>query len=186
MKITETEFPGLLIIEPKVFSDSRGYFFESFREDILQQFNAKYNWIQENESMSNYGVIRGLHYQLNPFSQAKLVRVIAGEVLDAVMDVRRGSPTFGKKFEIILSGENKKQLLMPEGFAHGFSVLQDGTIFSYKCNNLYNKDSERGINLLDTSLAINWQIETSKAIISDQDKMNPNFIDADYNFEFQC
>jgi dTDP-4-dehydrorhamnose 3,5-epimerase len=185
MKITETEFPGLLIIEPKVFSDSRGYFFESFREDILQQFNAKYNWIQENESVSNFGVIRGLHYQLNPFSQAKLVRVIVGEVLDVVMDVRRGSPTFGKKFEIILSGENKKQLLIPEGFAHGFSVLQDGTIFSYKCNNLYNKDSERGINLLDTSLAINWQIETSKAIISDKDKMNPNFINADYNFEFQ-
>jgi dTDP-4-dehydrorhamnose 3,5-epimerase len=175
----------LLIIEPKVFSDSRGYFFESFREDILQQFNAKYNWIQENESVSNFGVIRGLHYQLNPFSQAKLVRVIVGEVLDVVMDVRRGSPTFGKKFEIILSGENKKQLLIPEGFAHGFSVLQDGTIFSYKCNNLYNKDSERGINLLDTSLAINWQIETSKAIISDKDKMNPNFINADYNFEFQ-
>ena len=185
MKITETEFPGLLIIEPKVFSDSRGYFFESFREDILQQFNAKYNWIQENESMSNYGVIRGLHYQLNPFSQAKLVRVIAGEVLDVVIDVRRDSPAFGKKFEIILSGENKKQLLIPKGFAHGFSVLQDGTIFSYKCNNLYNKDSERGINLLDTSLAINWQIETSKAIISDKDKMNPNFINADYNFEFQ-
>jgi dTDP-4-dehydrorhamnose 3,5-epimerase len=185
MKITETDFPGLLIIEPKVFADSRGYFFESFREDILQQFNAKYNWIQENESVSNFGVIRGLHYQLNPFSQAKLVRVIVGEVLDVVMDVRRGSPTFGKKFEIILSGENKKQLLIPEGFAHGFSVLQDGTIFSYKCNNLYNKDSERGINLLDTSLAINWQIETNKAIISDKDKMNPNFINADYNFEFQ-
>jgi dTDP-4-dehydrorhamnose 3,5-epimerase len=184
MKITETDFPGLLIIEPKVFADSRGYFFESFREDILQQFNAKYNWIQENESMSNYGVIRGLHYQLNPFSQAKLVRVIAGEVLDVVMDIRRGSPTFGKKFEIILSGENKKQLLIPEGFAHGFSVLKDATIFSYKCNNVYNKESERGINLLDKALSIDWQVDSSKSIISDKDRQNPDFINADYNFEF--
>ncbi len=185
MKINETEFPGLIIIEPKVFTDSRGYFLESFRKDILLQYKATYDWIQENESMSNFGVIRGLHYQLNPYSQAKLVRVIVGEVLDVVVDIRKGSPTFGKKFEVLLSGENKKQLLIPEGFAHGFSVLKDGTIFSYKCNNTYNKESERGINLLDPSLGIDWQIKADQSIISDKDKLNPNFSDADYNFEFR-
>jgi dTDP-4-dehydrorhamnose 3,5-epimerase len=184
MNIIKTELPGLLILEPKVFADSRGYFLESFNSRVFEQNNLQYQWLQDNESMSNYGVVRGLHYQLNPFAQAKLVRVIVGEVLDVVVDIRKGSPTFGKKIEVLLSAENKRQLLIPRGFAHGFSVLKDGTIFSYKCDNVYNKESESGINIFDETLNIDWRIPKEKAIVSEKDKMSPPFSEANNNFEF--
>lgn len=184
MNIIKTEIPGLLVIEPKVFADSRGYFFETYNSNVFEQHGLNYQWLQDNESMSNYGVLRGLHYQLNPYSQAKLVRVIAGEVLDVVVDIRKESPTFGKKFEIILSSENKRQLLIPRGFAHGFSVLKDGTVFSYKCDNIYNKESERGINIFDETLQIDWRIPKDKAIVSDKDNSSPSFSAAEMNFEF--
>lgn len=184
MTILETNFPGLLIIEPTVFADSRGYFFESFNQKHFDVKGLKYDWLQENESMSNKGVVRGLHYQLAPFAQTKLVRVVAGAVVDAVVDIRKGSPTFGQKFEILLSAENKKQLLIPKGFAHGFSVLEDQTVFSYKCDAFYQKESERGINPFDSSLNIVWQIAQDGAIVSEKDIASPLFDDAEYNFQF--
>jgi dTDP-4-dehydrorhamnose 3,5-epimerase len=184
MNIIKTDFPGLMIIEPKVFADSRGYFFESYSLSSFENNGLAYNWVQDNESKSNFGVVRGLHYQLNPFSQAKLVRVIAGEVLDVVVDIRKGSPTFGQKFEIILSAENKRQLLIPRGFAHGFSVLKDGTIFSYKCDNVYNKESEGGIHVFDETLAIDWRIPKESAIVSEKDIASPQIANAKNNFEF--
>lgn len=184
MKIIETEFPDLFVIEPTVFADNRGYFFEAYSQAKLEERGLFYQWVQDNESMSNRGVVRGLHYQLNPFAQAKLVRVIAGEVIDAVVDIRQGSPTFGRKFEIKLSGENKLQLLIPRGFAHGFSVLRDNTIFSYKCDNLYNKQSEGGIMPFDPTIGINWGFSYNEAILSEKDKQNPALEAAIINFEY--
>ncbi len=184
MTIIETKFPGLLIIEPTVFADSRGYFFESFNQKHFDAKGLKYEWVQENESMSNKGVVRGLHYQLVPFAQTKLVRVVAGVVIDVVVDIRKGSPTFGQKFEILLSAENKKQLLIPRGFAHGFSVLEDHSVFSYKCDAFYQKESERGINPFEPYLNIDWQIAKENAIVSDKDLASPLFVDADYNFQY--
>lgn len=185
MKIIATGIPDLYVIEPTVFADNRGYFFETYSQKKLAETGLDYKWVQDNESMSNRGVVRGLHYQLNPFSQAKLVRVIAGEVIDVVVDIRKGSPTFGKKYEITLNAKNKLQLLIPRGFAHGFSVVKDETIFSYKCDNLYNKASEAGIDLFDPSLAINWGFIKEEAILSDKDKQNPRLENAIINFEYQ-
>ncbi len=184
MKIIDTEFLGLYVIEPIVFADNRGYFFEAYSQAKLQEKGLNYQWVQDNESMSNRGVVRGLHYQLNPFAQAKLVRVIAGEVIDTVVDIRKGSSTFGKKFEIKLSAENKLQLLIPRGFAHGFSVLKDNTIFSYKCDNLYHKASENGINPFDPALDVNWGFPYNEAILSEKDKQNPALANAIINFEY--
>lgn len=185
MKVITTEIPDLYVIEPTVIADNRGYFFETYSHTKLIEKGLVYQWVQDNESMSNYGVVRGLHYQLNPYAQAKLVRVITGEVVDVVVDIREGSPTFGKKFEINLSAENKLQLLIPRGFAHGFSVLQDGTIFSYKCDNYYNKELERGINPFDPVLNIDWKIMQNKAILSEKDKLNPTLADATTNIQYQ-
>ncbi len=184
MTIIETNFPGLLILEPTVFADSRGYFFESYNQKHFDAKGIKYEWLQENESMSNKGVVRGLHYQLTPFAQTKLVRVVAGAVVDVVVDIRKGSPTFSQKFEILLSAVNKKQLLIPQGFAHGFSVLEDHSVFSYKCDAFYHKESERGINPFDSSFNIDWQIAKEDAIVSDKDIASPVFADADFNFQF--
>jgi dTDP-4-dehydrorhamnose 3,5-epimerase len=141
-------------------------------------------FIQDNESMSNRGVIRGLHYQIEPYSQAKLVRVIQGMVFDVALDLRKNSPSFGKWFGVVLSGENKKQFYIPKGFAHGFSVLKDETIFAYKCDNIYNPESERGIKYNDPSLEIDWMIKPEEAIISEKDLNNPTIADAEYNFSF--
>ncbi len=140
--------------------------------------------MQDNESCSSKGVLRGLHYQLNPFAQAKLVRVIAGEVLDVVVDIRQGSPTYGKSFSVLLSGENKKQLFIPHGFAHGFAVLQDNTIFAYKCDNFYSKESEGGISYNDPALGIDWDIDLNTAIVSDKDKVLPPLASCVNNFVF--
>ena len=185
MPFIETGLPGLKIFEPRTFGDHRGYFLESFNENTFKEAGIDVRFVQDNESKSTYGVVRGLHYQLNPFAQAKLVRVIIGQVLDVVVDVRKGSPTYGQKYEIILSGENKKQLFIPRGFAHGFSVLEDNTIFSYKCDNFYNKESEGGILFTDPSLGIDWQVPADKMLVSDKDFHNPVLKDSINNFEFK-
>jgi dTDP-4-dehydrorhamnose 3,5-epimerase len=182
MKILETPIKDLYIIEPRVFKDERGYFFESYNKKKFEEAGLQYDFVQDNQSKSQYGVIRGLHYQLAPFAQAKLVRVLEGKVLDVVVDIRKNSPTFGKTFSIELSADNFRQLLVPRGFAHGFSVLSETAIFAYKCDNIYNKSAERGILYNDTQLNINWKIPINKAIISEKDKINPVFADAEINF----
>ncbi|HPB12951.1 MAG: dTDP-4-dehydrorhamnose 3,5-epimerase [Bacteroidales bacterium] len=182
MKITETGFEGLYIIQPKVFSDSRGYFFESFKLETFLMSGIPFNPVQDNESRSVKGVIRGLHYQLNPFAQAKLIRVVVGKIYDVAVDLRRNSKTFGKWFGVILDSENKTQLFIPKGFAHGFSVLSDIAVIQYKCDNLYNPQYERGISLDDPDLAINWRIEGIEPVISPKDQKQPFFREAEMNF----
>lgn len=184
MELIKTKIPGLVIIEPKVFGDHRGYFIETYRESLYKEAGIKGQLIQDNESMSNRGVIRGLHYQIEPFAQAKLVRVIRGKVLDVALDLRKGSPTFGQWHSVELSGENKKQFYIPRGFAHGFSVLEDETIFAYKCDEVYHPESERGISFNDPELGIDWKILPEEAIISEKDHHNPALAKADYNFIF--
>ncbi|MCL3780469.1 dTDP-4-dehydrorhamnose 3,5-epimerase [Prolixibacteraceae bacterium JC049] len=184
MKVIETEIPGLLIIEPKVFGDNRGYFFENYNEKAFIAAGIQNKFVQDNESSSTYGVVRGLHYQMAPYGQAKLVRVISGTVYDVAVDLRKDSPTFGKWFGVELSGENKKQFFIPRGFAHGFSVLSEHAVFSYKCDNFYTPDAERGIAFDDPSLNIDWKVEPGKEIISEKDKLNPLFKDAEMNFKF--
>ncbi len=184
MEIIKTDIPDLLILKPNVFKDERGYFFESFNKAVFDKNGLNYDFIQDNESKSSRGVIRGLHYQLAPYAQAKLVRVISGKVLDVAVDLRKGSHTFGQWHAVELSAENKLQFLVPRGFAHGFAVLEDNTIFSYKCDNLYNKKAERGINFNDKKLNINWGLDIEKAIISAKDKTNPYFDDAEMNFVY--
>ena len=184
MKITETFIPGLLVIDPLVFSDERGCFFESYNK--TEYFNNGFDteFVQDNESKSVKGVVRGLHYQLAPFAQSKLVRVVHGKVFDIALDLRKGSPTYAKWFGIMLSGTNKKQLFIPRGFAHGFSVLSKTAIFSYKCDNIYNKECERSINCNDPYLKIDWKINPSQQIISEKDKQAPVFKNAEMNFIF--
>jgi len=184
MNFIKTGLRGLLVFEPKVFEDSRGYFFESFNQKIFQQQGIDCNFIQDNQSSSLYGVIRGLHYQLNPHAQTKLVRVFSGEILDVVVDIRRGSPTFGKQYSIRLSAENKKQLFIPAGFAHGFSVLSNHAEVFYKCDALYNKEAEAGILFNDAELKIDWQIPAGKEIISEKDSKLSTFADHKSNFIF--
>jgi dTDP-4-dehydrorhamnose 3,5-epimerase len=172
MNINTTPIEGLLIIEPKVFEDERGYFFESFSS---KKFNDKINFVQDNESMSNKGVIRGLHFQAPPFAQDKLVRVIKGEVLDVAVDLRKNSPTYGKHFSVLLSGKNKKQFFIPKGFAHGFSVLEDDTIFAYKVTEFYHPETEQSILFDDTTLNIDWKI--SDTLVSKKDRKGVAFND---------
>lgn len=184
MKFIKTEIPGLVVIEPSVFEDDRGYFFETFHRDKYIDAGIKKPFIQDNESKSVRGVVRGLHYQLGEFAQAKLVRVVQGKVYDVVVDLRKGSPTFGEWFGIELSDTNKKQLFVPRGFAHGFSVLSETAIFTYKCDNLYNKDSERSINPFDKKLNIDWKLDDSEQIVSEKDKQALLFENAEMNFIF--
>lgn len=185
MQIKKTLFPGLVIIEPQVFEDSRGYFFESYHKSRYAKHGVSKNFIQDNESKSAYGVIRGLHYQLEPFAQAKLVRVIEGKVFDVAVDLRENSPTFGKWFGTELSSKNKKQLFIPRGFAHGFSVLSKTAIFAYKCDNIYNREAERVINLADPQLNIDWKLHESKRIISEKDLNAPLFNKAEKKFVYR-
>ncbi len=182
MKITETGFGGLLIIEPVVHSDSRGYFMESYKKEAFKDAGISFIPIQDNESKSARGVIRGLHYQLKPFDQAKLIRVIQGKIMDVALDLRTKSETYGEWFGIELDSENKKQFFIPKGFAHGFSVLSDYAVILYKCDNLYNRNYERGIALNDPALKIDWKTDLSIAIISEKDLKNPYFSDAENNF----
>lgn len=178
MKIISTPLKDLYILEPKVFGDQRGYFMESFRAEEFDNELFGTCFIQDNESKSNYGVIRGLHYQMPPFSQAKLVRVIQGEILDVAVDMRRSSPTFGKHFSLELSSENKLQLFIPKGFAHGFSVLSNEAVVLYKCDNYYAPESEAGVLWSDPQLAVDWKIPAGSTIISEKDSKNPYFADA--------
>lgn len=182
MKITETGFEGLYIIQPKVFSDSRGYFFESFKLETFLMSGIPFNPVQDNESRSVYGVIRGLHYQLNPFAQAKLIRVVVGKIYDVAVDLRKNSLTFGKWYGVELDSENKTQFFIPKGFAHGFSVLSDIAVIQYKCDNLYQPQYEKGISVKDPDLAIDWLIENIEPVISNKDQNQPCFRDAEMNF----
>ena len=181
MNITETGIKDLLIIEPKIFDDPRGYFFESYNQNKFKEFQLNFDFIQDNQSKSSYGVVRGLHYQLEPYAQTKLIRVLQGKILDVAVDIRKGSPTYGKHFPIELSEDNKKQLLVPKGFAHGFSVLSEKAVVLYKCDNIYKPEAERGILYNDPDLIIDWKI--NDAIISKKDQYNPLLKDAENNFE---
>lgn len=182
MTVTDTFIKDLKVIEPKVFGDQRGYFFETWKKSDFEAAGINFVPVQQNESSSTYGVVRGLHFQLNPYSQAKLVRCVVGKVLDVAVDVRKGSPTFGKYFSVELSEENKRQFLIPRGFAHGFSVLSDYAVFSYLCDNVYNKESEGGIIFNDPELGIDWKIPQDKMILSDKDTKHPTLKNAILNF----
>lgn len=169
MEVVNTDIKGVVILEPRVFGDERGYFFESFSQ---KEFNTKISetvFVQDNESMSGYGVLRGLHYQLPPYTQAKLVRVVKGKVLDVVVDLRKDSATFGKHVAVELSEENKRQFFVPRGFAHGFVVLSDSAVFQYKCDNYYAPENEGGIRFDDPALNIDWRIPVKDMILSDKD-----------------
>ena len=175
MKFTPQSIPEVILIKPTVHGDDRGYFVETFRQDLFEKaIGYKVNFIQDNESKSTKGVLRGLHYQLPPFTQAKLVRVIEGSVLDVTVDIRKSSPTFGQHVSVELTGENKHQLFVPHGFAHGFLVLSDSATFSYKVDNYYAPEHDRGIAFNDSDLAINWQLPLEILQLSDKDKNHPN------------
>ena len=177
MPIIETPLAGLKIYEPKIFGDDRGYFFESYNYKTFKDAGINCSFVQDNQSRSSYGVLRGLHYQVAPFAQAKLVRVLEGKVLDMVVDIRPDSKTYGEWFSIILSAENKKQLFIPRGFAHGFVVLSESAEFFYKCDNFYSKDSEGGILYNDPKLKLDWQIDLEDVILSEKDAILPRFGD---------
>ena len=185
MPFYTTDIPGLLIFEPMIFEDSRGYFFEAYNENVFKKQGIDLRFVQDNQSSSGYGVVRGLHYQLNPHSQTKLIRVLYGNVLDVAVDIRKGSPTFGKYFSVELSAENKKQLFLPPGLAHGFSVLSERAEISYKCDAFYNKGSEAGIHFNDPLLQIDWKIPADKILVSEKDMQLPSFADCKNNFSFQ-
>ena len=173
MKISKTAIDGVVIIEPQVFEDERGYFFESYNQAKMEEAGLHYNFIQDNQSKSCYGTVRGIHFQKGEFAQAKLVRVLEGVVLDVAVDLRKNSPTFGKYVAIELSAENKKQLMIPRGFGHGFSVLSKTAVFAYKCDNVYNKASEGGIRFDDADIGVDWKINPKDAILSEKDKNAP-------------
>lgn len=185
MQIIETAIPEVKIIEPDVFGDARGYFFESWNGARYTDAGIACQWVQDNESKSRFGVLRGLHYQAAPYTQAKLVRVISGRVLDVAVDIRKGSATFGKYVAVELSGENKRQLFVPRGFAHGFAVLSDEAVFAYKCDNTYMPSHERGIAFDDPALGIQWQIPADKCLLSAKDMKNPPLAQAEV-FDYNC
>lgn len=185
MNFIKTDFPGMLIIEPAVIKDSRGYFFESYNENNFKSAGIDIQFVQDNQSKSSYGVIRGLHYQLEPHAQTKLIRVLSGKILDVVVDIRISSPTYGKAFSLELSEENNKQLFIPKGFAHGFSVLSETAVVSYKCDVFYHRGSEAGIYYNDATLNINWKIPANKAIISDKDLHQSSLLNCKNNFVFE-
>ncbi len=185
MPFIKTEFPGLLVFEPMAFEDERGFFFEAYNEKIFLHENLNLKFVQDNQSHSKYGVIRGLHYQLDPHAQAKLVRALSGKILDVVVDLRKGSPKYGKTFGIELSSDNKKQLFIPKGFAHGFSVLSGSADVMYKCDGYYNKESEGGIIFNDSLLNIDWKLPGDSIIVSSKDLQLPVFAGCKNNFEFE-
>jgi len=182
MEIIKTPIPDLLIIKPRVFGDPRGFFCETYNEKTYLDAGIDLHFCQDNQSKSSYGVIRGLHYQLNPQSQSKLVSAAVGSVWDVAVDLRKNSPTFGQWFGVELTEENHLQFLIPQGFAHGFSVLSETALFTYKCDNFYSPTLERGIMYNDSNLAIDWKIPADKAVISEKDTKHPLFKDADMNF----
>ncbi len=173
MKVIETAISGVLVVEPTIFGDDRGYFFESYNERDFSEKVGKVDFVQDNESKSRYGVVRGLHFQKSPFAQSKLVRVIVGRVLDVAVDIRKGSPTFGKHVAVELTAENHLQFFMPKGIAHGFAVLSQEAVFQYKCDNFYAPQSEGAIAWNDPALAIEWRIPSDEVILSEKDKHHP-------------
>lgn len=183
MNVIKTDIEGVVVIEPRVFDDARGYFFESYSKRRFDEAVRPVEFVQDNESMSTRGVIRGLHFQRPPFSQSKLVRCVRGAVLDVVVDIRRGSPTYGRHVAVELTGANRRQLFVPRGFAHGFAVLSDEAVFQYKCDNYYHPESEGGISIADRSLGIDWRFDPAEAILSDKDLRNPMFSDFESPFD---
>lgn len=178
MEVIKTAIEGVFIIEPRVFGDARGYFFESFNaREFAEKTGVHVNFVQDNESMSHYGVLRGLHFQQPPYTQAKLVRVVKGSVLDVAVDIRKNSPTYGQYVSIELTGENHLQFFVPKGFAHGFSVLSDEVVFQYKCDEFYAPQSEGALAWDDPDLAIDWRIPADKVLLSEKDRHHPNFRD---------
>ena len=184
MEVIKTDIEGVVIIEPRIFKDERGYFYESFSQREFEEKVCRTTFVQDNQSKSAYGVVRGLHFQKSTCSQSKLVRCIKGAVLDVAVDIRKGSPTFGKHVAVELSEENHRQLFIPRGFAHGFAVLTPEAVFQYKCDNYYNKESEGAIAWNDPQLAIDWRIPADKVVLSEKDRNSRNIADADYLFDY--
>lgn len=186
MNVIKTDIEGVVILEPRLFNDPRGYFFESFSQ---REFNSRVRtvrFVQDNESKSSYGVVRGLHFQMPPFTQSKLVRVISGSVLDVAVDIRKGSPTFGRHVAVELTGENHRQFFVPRGFAHGFSVLSPTAVFQYKCDAFYAPQSEGAIAWDDPDLGIDWRVPAEKVLLSDKDRRHPRLKDADFLFDYSA
>ena len=184
MEVIKTELEGVVIIEPKIFRDARGYFFESFSQKEFEEKVRKIAFVQDNESISSYGVMRVLHFQLPPFTQSKLVRCVKGKVLDVAVDIRKGSPSFGKHASVELSEDNHRQFFVPRGFAHGFAVLSETAVFQYKCDNFYAPQADGGISILDDSLGIDWKLPTDKVILSEKDTKHPLLKDFDSPFKY--
>ena len=183
MDVIKTAIEGVVIIEPKVFKDARGYFFESFSQREFEEKVRKINFVQDNESMSSYGVMRGLHFQAPPFTQSKLVRCVKGKVLDVAVDIRKGSPTFGQHVAVELTEDNHRQFFVPRGFAHGFVVLSETAVFQYKCDEFYHPEADGGINIQDETLGIDWRIPVDKAILSEKDLKHACLKDAELDFD---
>lgn len=185
IEVNKTDIEGVLIIEPKVFGDARGYFLESFNaKEFTEKTGLNINFVQDNESMSSYGVMRGLHFQRPPFTQSKLVRCVKGAVLDVAVDIRKGSPTYGKHVAVELTEDNHRQFFVPRGFAHGFAVLSETAVFQYKCDNFYAPQADGGICILDERLGIDWRIPTDKALLSDKDTKHTLLKDFDSPFDY--
>lgn len=185
MEVTKTDIEGVYILEPRVFKDARGYFFESFSQRDFEAAVGPVHFVQDNESMSSYGVVRGLHYQKPPFTQSKLVRCVRGCVLDVAVDIRKGSPTYMKHVAVELSEDNHRQLFIPKGFAHGFSVLSEVAVFQYKCDEFYHPEADAGIQLLDPAIGIDWKIPVENAIFSEKDKARACLADTPVDFIFK-
>ena len=182
MKVTKTDIEGVLIIEPRLFNDARGYFFESYNRKNYEEAGITADFVQDNESCSTRGVMRGLHFQRPPYAQAKLVRCVKGKVLDVAVDIRKGSPTYGQHVAVELSEENHRQFFIPRGFAHGFAVLSDTAVFQYKCDNYYHPEADGGISIQDDTLGIDWQIDPAEALLSEKDTKHPLLKDFDSPF----
>ena len=184
MEVIKTEIDGVVIIEPRIFKDDRGYFYESFSQREFEEKVCRTTFVQDNQSKSSYGVLRGLHFQKPPHCQSKLVRCIKGAVLDVAVDIRKGSPTFGKYVVVELTEENHRQFFVPRGFAHGFAVLTEEAVFQYKCDNFYCKESEGAIAWNDPQLAIDWKIPADRVLLSEKDRLNKNINEAEYLFDY--
>ena len=184
MEVIKTDIEGVVIIEPRIFKDDRGYFYESFSQREFEEKVCRTTFVQDNQSKSSYGVVRGLHFQKPPYSQSKLVRCIKGAVLDVAVDIRKGSPTFGKYVAVELTEGNHRQFFVPRGFAHGFAVLSEEAVFQYKCDNFYNKESEGSVAWNDQELAIDWRIPVEKVLLSEKDKLSKTIAEADFLFDY--
>ena len=184
MNVIKTDIEGVVIIEPRVFSDARGYFFESYNKEVFDREVGRVDFVQDNESCSTRGVMRGLHFQRPPYTQAKLVRCVRGAVVDVAVDLRKGSPTYGRHVAVELTEENHRQFFIPRGFAHGFAVLSDVAVFQYKCDNYYHPEADGGISIVDPSLGIDWRMAIGEAILSDKDRRHPRLEEFDSPFEF--